>query len=265
GLRNGEREAGDMEGDRLPADMRQEGLDAVEDTLARMNDAALGLRNGAGGGSTRLEALRKDAHNLKGLGAAFGFPGVALIAHRLEDFMAASGDDRAVGAGVQAFLDRIAQLCDGDVEASGDRIARMVRALPTQPGGFDPAEIEIHDVEILLVAPRGAATRYVMGELSACGYRVTAVSKPSEALEFAIQGRPDLIVVSAILEQFDGVDLVCALRAMPSTSAVPVAFLTSLGAGDDRLRHLPADVPVLTKGGQFSDDVANALVRLGIV
>ncbi|RMF08088.1 MAG: response regulator [Alphaproteobacteria bacterium] len=239
----------------------QEGRDAVEDTLERMGEALAALRRGEGG----LTVFRKDAHNLKGLGAVFGFPGVAVFAHRLEDYMADLDklDEAALGD-LQCFLDRTAELAENAIDASGEEIARLVRALPVRGGSFEPDDIEVRDVEILLVAPRSTATRYVASELGACGYRVTTVQSPGEVLEYVVHARPDLVIVSAILERFEGIDLVCALRAMPSTRNLPVALLTSMDRGDERLRDLPREVPVLTKGARFGDDVAEALSRLGI-
>jgi CheY-like chemotaxis protein len=104
----------------------------------------------------------------------------------------------------------------------------------------------------------------VAQELRECGYRVVSVADPFEAMQFVISAKPDVVIVSAILERLDGVDLVSALKAMPSTRDMPVAFLTSLGEGDERLKFLPASVPVLHKGASFADDVAEAFAALKI-
>lgn len=249
--------------DQFMTDLRLEARDAIEDRLARM----AGQLGQPSVPPDALRLLRMDAHNLKGLGASFGFPAVAVVAHRLEDYLAdlAALDEPRLRQEVQVFLDRIQEACERPFAAGAEAIGQLVRRLPVRSATFDPAEVEIHDIEIMLVSPAGTAARYVRQELAACGYRVTLVTRPLEALDFALHARPDLVVVSAILEELDGIDLICALAAMPRTRRMPLALLTSLDCDDEKLTELPPHVPILRKGASFSDDVAEALARFRII
>lgn len=252
-----------LDQDQLLADLRTEARDAIEDRLERMSD----LLEQAPANPDSLRVLRMDAHSLKGLGASFGFPAVTIVAHRLEDYLAdlPSLAELAHRRDVQFFLDRIQEICERHLEAGAGEIGQLVRRLPVKTATFDPSEVEVHDVEIMLVSPPGTATRYVRQELAACGYRVTLVGRPLEALDFALHAKPDLVVVSAILEELDGIDLICALSAMPRTRDLPLALLTSLDRDDEKLRDLPRHVPILRKGSSFSDDVADTLARFRII
>ncbi|MDA5193115.1 response regulator [Govanella unica] len=252
-----------LDQDQLLVDLRIEARDWIEDRLDRMS-LLLGQPEVT---PDALSDLRRDAHSLKGLGGSFGFPVVAVVAHRLEDYL---GDltppvDLQARRDLQVFIDSLQDICVHHLEAGPETIRQIARGLPLRLASFDPAEVEVRDVEIMLVAPGGTATRYVRQELAACGYRVTLVGRPLEALDFALHTRPDLVVVSAILEELDGIDLICALAAMPRTRNLPLALLTSLDNDDDKLRDLPPHVPILHKGAQFSDDVAEVLIKYRII
>jgi len=211
-----------------------------------------------------IEAIHDKARDLKGLGASYGYSVVTVLAHRMDDYLSElTALSRDQVRELQLFADRlrvaISQLENPDAEV----IAAMVRSLPAKPG-FRVEDIEILNIEIMLVLPPGAATRFVTAELQECGYRVTNVASPVDAIRLAVQSRPDLVIASAVLPDLSGIDLACAFSAMPATRKVAVALLTSLGRDDDSLLALPATVPIVRKGSSFGDDVAAALAVLGI-
>ena len=248
---------------KLLAEMAQEGRDAVEDILDRLEAALPRIGHSA----DALAQFNKDAHNLKGIGAAFGFQGLSAIAHALEDFITSAGQFGAdTRSAIQKYLDAMAGLVEGAPHQSEADVAELLQGLPGNRAlqTFDPAQIEVSEVHVLLVAPQGAASRYVTQELRECGYSLSFVSDPTDAIELVIRDKPGLVIVTAVLERITGVDLVCALRAMPSTHSLGVALLTSLARNDRVLEGLPADVPILNKGPGFSDDVALALSALGM-
>ena len=56
-------------------------LEIIEQHLDVMHDAKA-IDDGS------ILEIRREVHNLKGMGSTFGFPAVSLIAHRLEDYLA---------------------------------------------------------------------------------------------------------------------------------------------------------------------------------
>src|SRR3546814_17709079 len=78
--------------------------------------------------------------------------------------------------------------------------------------------------------------------VAACGYRSSTGLNPSEALELILETRPDLVITAQVMPRMSGVDLACALAAMPATTAIPVALLTSLDPDHADLRALPMNV-----------------------
>ena len=77
--------------------------------------------------------------------------------------------------------------------------------------------------------------------------------------------RPDLIIVTGVLDTLSGVDVVSAFRAMPATGAIPVALITGDTKEEALADGLPAHVPIIRKGTDFGDDLTDALTEVGIL
>ena len=178
-----------------------------------------------------------------------------------ETYRVCQATSKAV-ADIQAFGDRIAALLDGE-EVSQEEIASVVRDLPCN-NSFDVGDVTITDVEATLVVPQRSAGRVVARELAACGYRVSTVLDPVEALEVILDTRPDFVITAMVMPRMSGVDLACALGAMPATRTIPVALLTSLEPGHEDLKPLPINTGIIRRGAHFGDDLANVLERFGI-
>jgi CheY-like chemotaxis protein len=246
----------------------QEALDQINDRVERLNFALSDCREGFIAATDTLMAIRIDVHSIKTIGSANDLPVIVVLAHRLEDYLM-EVQQLNEGSGlddVQRFFDLIQEALESPAKIENDAIAALVRKLPAYaPPSFDVEDVVATEVEAMLVVPAGLAGRLIGQELRECGYRLVSVADPFEAMHFAASTRPDVIIVSAILDRLDGIDLVCALKAMPSTGGIAVAFLTSMDHGDERLKLLPEGVPVLYKGPTFADDVATAFSALGII
>jgi HPt (histidine-containing phosphotransfer) domain-containing protein len=249
--------------DDLMVKLRQEFLDTAEDHLREIDALLRGLRAGRGSDDTASE-IRRRVHSLKGMGGTFGYPLITVISHRMEDYLAEL--DALAGPSLedaQVFVDRLRDVVDGVFQPDDPNTSAIVRALPDKTG-FDVAEVGKADVEIMLVSPKDTASHFVERELRACGYRV--VNEPScfGAFEHIVRTRPDMIIATAVMEGLSGIDLACALAAMPATRNIPFALLTSFEDSDTALRQLPPTIPVIHKGQSFGDDLAEALDRCGI-
>src|SRR3546814_13927980 len=104
--------------------------------------------------------------------------------------------------------------------------------------------------------PQRSAARVVERELAACGYRVSTVLDPFEALELILDTRPDLVLTAMVMPRLTGVDLACALSAMPATRDIPIAVLTSLEPNHPDLSALPMGAGLIRRGPRFGDDLA---------
>lgn len=246
--------------DDIDRELEREFLDEAHDTVMNLTLVLHAVRGGQTPAIEALSRIRREVSTLRLRGRSVRIPGLSVIANRLEDYvfevetLAPQHLDS-----LQTFLDQIGRVLDGSQTDTAD----IVRALPVNPT-FDPSEITIQNVEIILVEPQRTTARIVARELKACGYRVTVANGPFEALELVMRIRPDLVVASATLGELSGIDLGCALASMPKTRHIPFALLTSFGREHASLDELPARAAILRKGPLFGDDLAEALSRLGI-
>ncbi len=246
--------------------LRQEFLDESAEVLQGLDLLLDAGRNGHRGEDEIVPAFRRAALTLRGQAANNGYGAVSTIAHRLDDYLRSVSSPflPRVWDDLQRFLDTAQNLLAADPEASRD-VSGLVRGLP-HALGFDLKDIQIRNVEVMLVMMPGAQTHFVERELQECGYRVSVVSDTIMALAMAVQIKPDLIIVSAVMAGgLDGIDLAIGLSAMPSTRNIPMAVITSLDPGDERLNLLPKAVPIVHKSPSFGDDLFAALDRLFLI
>ena len=242
--------------------LKLEFLDYADDALGELDAliAAAGL-SGVDTAAT-IDAIRRSGHNLKGMGGSFGFPLITLLAHRMEDyFLGRQKLSRRTLNDAQLFVDRMREALEGGFDGVSE--AEVVRTLPAKTD-FNVADVSKQDVEVLSIMPHSAMTQMIEREFQACGYRVVTVSQSFTAIETAVRTRPDLIVASAVMEDLSGVDLVCALHAMPASRDLPCMILTSLDLDNVFFAALPHGTPLVRKGLEFADDLAAALAKLGL-
>ncbi len=70
------------------------------------------------------------------------------------------------------------------------------------------------------------------------GYRVQVTGDGDEALMFAAEDVPDLIILDWMIEGTSGIEVCRRLRRDKATANVPIIMLTARGAEDDRVRGL---------------------------
>jgi CheY-like chemotaxis protein len=248
--------------DGLDERIQQEFIDEARDVLNELDVTVGNVRSRATSAEIALGQIRRHCHNMLAGSRAVSLPAVELVVHRLEDYVADLGE---LSGGqlddVQTFLDKLRAALDGEVAV--DALSQVVRQLPARKT-FDIGDIELLDIEVMLVNPQRTAARFVERELQACGYRVVNARSSSEAIGLAVRGQPDMLICSAVLDELTGIDLVCALSAMPVTAQIPLALLTSFEWGHASLKDLPSRVAILRVGAHFGDDLAEALSRFAI-
>ncbi|MDO8606827.1 MAG: response regulator [Phaeospirillum sp.] len=245
--------------------LRQEFLAELTETLQSLEVAFDAARNGHRDLSQVVNDCRRAAVLFRGQASNFAMHQLATVAHRLDEYLANTPTvaPPRIWDDLQGYFDLMIRLGAGNNAAEADP-ASLVRALPVKLG-FDLGDIEIRNVEVLLVMPPGAQTRFVERELQQCGYRVSMVPDSLQAFGMVVQTKPDLVIISAVMPSLEGIDLAMALSAMASTRNIPLAVITSLDKDDDALKLLPKRVPVLFKGPSFADDLFKALDNLFLI
>ena len=256
--------SGIMSAEEVDRQAEDEVIADARDVVANFDIRLLQVRTGTLDRGAAARTLFADATNLRLKARTVNVGGLAPLTHRLEDYLAGLtelGDQQIVD--LQTFADRIADVLDGQTVAP-DEIADVVRALPHK-AAFEVADIEITEIEITLVMPQRSAASVVARELAACGYRVSTVLDPVEALGLIAETRPDLVITAMVMPRLSGADLACAVAAMPNTKDIPLALLTSLEKGHPDLAALPLKAGLIRRGPKFGEDLAHILERFEII
>lgn len=240
-----------------------EALDEARDVVAGLE---LRLQQVLSGDISKEEVkkvLTQDASSLSLKVKAVNLTGLSAICRRLEDYLwHMDSIEKKNIVDLQHFSDRITRVLDGSEEAISD-VSKEIRTLPHHTT-FEVDEVTVTPKEVTVVLPQKVAARVVERELTECGYRVSTVLDSLEAFEIILDTKPDLVITSAVLPRLSGVDLLCALKAMPTTRDVSVALLTSLPLNHPDLRALPMNVGIIRRGDNFGSDLAEVLQRFDI-
>ena len=120
--------------------------------------------------------------------------------------------------------------------------------------------------KILLVEDDTALSGVYRSRLEVEGFEVMEVNNGEEALATAINFRPDLIVLDAMMPKIDGFDVLDILRNTPDTANVHVIMLTALSQPKDkeRAKQLGADDYLVKSQVVIGDVVDRIKHHLGV-
>jgi len=250
--------------DALQQQLKTEFLESAADQLDQVQTAIDGIVDGSRTPDAALTEIRRNAHAIKGTAGNFGFPLVATIAHRLEDFLDGEDTlDAPLARKVEVFTDGMREILDTGREPGAKEGEELLRGLPVKQQAAEDLEITVLDVEVLLGTPSRTSARMVRDVLQNCGYRVVRAETGIDCFTLAMRSRPDAMILALTLEEVSGGELARAFDAMPSMTGVPTAILTSFEPGHPQLAQLPPTVTVVrTKKTHFDDDMGAFLARL---
>lgn len=227
--------------DQMLSDFRDEAQDII-------NSIDVILQNARSKGEPgHLTAIQREVFNLRYKGKSVAAPLINLTSHRLADYVTSCKELNAASIeDIQAFVDKIENLLEGDMTADGRDTAEFVRELPSKRApDIDPNWLAKANVEALLVIPQRSMATILERELAACGYRSSVSQTSFEAIELAVRTRPDFIIVAKTIDELTGIDLANALQAMPKTRGIPTAVLTSDAPNHPSLQDLPCRTAII--------------------
>lgn len=120
--------------------------------------------------------------------------------------------------------------------------------------------------KILLVEDDAALADVYQTRLTIEGFDVKHVANGELALSAAIEYRPDLIVLDAMMPKIDGFDVLDILRQTPETTNMRVIMLTALSQAKDKERaeKLGVDDYMVKSQVVITDVVARIKHHLGL-
>ena len=112
-------------------------------------------------------------------------------------------------------------------------------------------------VRVLVVDDSAAIRELIAVNLELEGYDVRRAADGQEALDVAVQWRPDVVTLDVVMPRLDGMETCARLRADPVTAGVAVVMVTGRAQAADRERGEAAGVDAyLTKPFEPAELVA---------
>jgi CheY-like chemotaxis protein len=225
----------------LPPGVRDEYLQGARDQLGAIAELAERLI-AAGDDTAAIEALRRDAHRLRGSAGSFGFPQASVVAAELEaatkQWLGRPADGvQTRGYDARAFVRRLA--------AALFTKQAPVPAPPVEIAPAPAAELSAPpDVpEVIVVEDDPTLAELLTFGLEARGYRFVHFRNGREALdalrELETHGQTPLLLLDVDLPALDGYSIFEALKE-ECPGKFRVVFTTVHGSESEQLRGLEA-------------------------
>jgi len=227
----------------LPPGLRDEYLQGARDQLGGIAELAERLID-SGDDAAAIEALRHEAHKLRGSAGSFGFAQASVVAAELEE-------------AAKQWLAQPANGAGGRGAAARGFVRRLAAALFTKqasaplplPPPTDDAPLTAHDPtpgdvpEVIVVEDDAALADLLIFGLEARGYRFVHYRNGRDALEqlrtLETRGTVPLLLLDVDLPALDGYSIFEALQK-DSPGKFRVVFTTVHGSETEQLRGLEA-------------------------
>jgi two-component system chemotaxis sensor kinase CheA len=155
---------------------------------------------------------------------------------------------------------RIALLADPAVLVAGNSRKRPAAV----PRTLNAPVAESTIPTVLVVEDSLTIRELQRGILEAAGYRVQTARDGRDALQHLDRDKEiGLVLTDVEMPEMDGIELTHAIRAHPSSSALPVVIVSSLGEEDDRKRGIDAGADAYIEKRSFDQhDLLETVERL---
>ena len=242
----------------LPPGIREEYLEGARDQLGVIAELAERLI-AAGDDTSAIEALRRDAHRLRGSAGSFGFPLASVVAAELENAAKRWLEEPANGAhhrghDVRAFVRRLAAaLFTQQADTPAIETTPVAAppplpsslAAPSPPAPPPPSSApDADDVpEVIVVEDDPTLAELLTFGLEARGYRFVHYRNGRVALDalraLETHGQTPLLLLDVDLPALDGYSIFDALQ-QSCPGKYRVVFTTVHGSETEQLRGLEA-------------------------
>ncbi len=243
-------------------------IEDVRDTLCSLNEKLELLRRPETQAEAANELLRQ-VHGIKGTAGTFGFSFIAVICHKLEDYVIRTPFfTRKETDEILIFFQAIENTLQHGSDPGDEEGFKIFRSLPCYVD-LERFAVATKIVQALFIGPRDVQYLIIDKQLSNCGIRSTNVPRSLHGIEMAVRTRPDFVMVSNIIDNISGVEVANVLNSLLITRHIPIMLVISeidMREDGEKLRTtLPPRVRMIRKGAGFPDDFADALVALNIL
>jgi len=250
--------------DVILARLKLEFVENTRDQLDEIETRIDWLDSGREMSADDLYDVQRNIHNIKGQGATFGFPLVGRVAHLFEDYLENVGGVKQGNIkDLRVYIETMTNILMSGENYSLPQAEDLLRALPTGRAMSFSSQ-ETHDVDVLLVMPRGLQRRLVATELMSCGFHVNRAHDSMEALSYALDITPDIIFTSYDVTPFNGSELARVFASIERLQSIHFVLFTSYEQGDAHLADLPDNVSVVEKRQDYAKSLSALLMEWGV-
>jgi len=250
--------------DAILARLKVEFVENTRDQLDEIETRIDWLDSGREISADDLFDVQRNIHNIKGQGGTFGYPLVGRVAHLFEDYLENVGGVKSENIkDLRTYIETMTGLLVSGENYTLQQTEELLRALPIgRATGFSGQET--HDVEVLLVMPRGLQRRLVANELMSCGFHVNRAHNSMEALSYALDIAPDIVVANYDMAPFNGCELARVFGSIERLQDIHFVLFTSYEQGDAHLVGLPDNVSVVEKRQDYANSLSALLMKWGV-
>jgi len=250
--------------DAILARLRVEFVENTRDQLDEIETRIDWLDSGREISADDLFDVQRNIHNIKGQGGTFGYPLVGRVAHLFEDYLENVGGVKPENIkDLRTYIETMTSLLVSGENYTLQQTEELLRALPMgRATGFSGQET--HDVEVLLVMPRGLQRRLVANELMSCGFHVNRAHDSMEALSYALDMAPDIVFANYDMTPFNGCELARVFGGIERLRDIHFVLFTSYEQGDAHLVGLPDNVSVVEKRQDYANSLSALLMKWGV-
>lgn len=258
----------DLQFEKMLARIHLEFLDETKDRLTHIEKCLdlieHGLPETGNLGSAKVSEILANVHTIKGLGGSFGFMSITTICHKLEDYYQNIPlITEQVITDTYKHIDAIQNIIKKDSEPTEKELDSILNSLPVINRASPYEQTRIRK-SALIIMPRDIQQRLITKELNSCGFETSTTASAIEAIQIATTTKPDMIILSALIDQIDGLELCHVFRALKKTRETPIILTTSFSEIEKMKKSVPEKTAIARKGKEFAEDFSECAIQLGI-
>lgn len=260
----------DIQFEKMLARIHLEFLDETNDRLSSieksLDQIEKHLPESGNLGSDEINEILGNVHTIKGLGGSFGFMSISTISHKLEDyFQNISSVTEQTITDCYKHVDCIRKIIKENREPTEEEFDKILHNLPgAKEKATLPSEQAQRSKVALVVMPRDIQQRLITKELHSCGFETSTTASSIEAIQLASVTKPDMIILSALIDHIEGLELCNVFRSLKKTKEIPIILTTSFSQIDEMKNAVPQKTAIARKGQEFAEDFSECAIQLGI-
>lgn len=129
----------------------------------------------------------------------------------------------------------------------------------TQPVGAVAEELEREELRVVAIDDEPGVTLAIVDLMTDFGFEIVGESDPRKAFALIKRLMPDVVILDIMMPLVDGYEIARQMSDDPSTSAIPVVYLTAKGVKNDLCRSFMSGGILYLKKPFLAEELADSL------